>query len=451
MRSQYRKIFIVLVLLLPLVSIAQKNGYKALTIGDNIKGQPAFENVVNSENSRLSFDKLLGKLIIIDFWSTGCPSCIASIPHLEKLQEEFKDKIQIILVDPWETKEKIEQRVAKLKILRPRIGLTWLPNAYGDTKWRFIFPHSSLPHHIWIDPKGIVIASSGAINTTREHIMEVLAGNRLNISIKDDLLARGYDVRKAGIMRPGDSSIQPIIYSSIIKANHGFSAGSQMIEDSIKQTFKKNIYNESLLTLCQIACHGFHVSLEVKNTTPFFRPKNPNDFDSWFEGNCFSYEIALPLRLSDSIYTYMRSDISRFLAANKNLLLIKQKRIYPAYVLRKVNNQVLNNSLDKSKSDDKLLAMSLKRLDNTFENVRIYLKQNIEDLSLKIPVAFVDETHITDAQSASIYLPVDFSDKAKLQSILQSQGLELSLENREMEIYIIKDMTETASINKGAR
>lgn len=40
-----------------------------------------------------------GKVYVVEFWATWCPPCIASMPHLSKLQEKYADKgLQIISI-----------------------------------------------------------------------------------------------------------------------------------------------------------------------------------------------------------------------------------------------------------------------------------------------------------------------------------------------------------------
>lgn len=44
-----------------------------------------------------------GRVYVVEFWATWCGPCIASMPHLSHLQEEFKDDgVQIIGVNIWE-------------------------------------------------------------------------------------------------------------------------------------------------------------------------------------------------------------------------------------------------------------------------------------------------------------------------------------------------------------
>jgi thiol-disulfide isomerase/thioredoxin len=44
----------------------------------------------------ISTASLKGKVVIVNFWATWCPPCRAEIPDLIKLQEKYKDRLQII-------------------------------------------------------------------------------------------------------------------------------------------------------------------------------------------------------------------------------------------------------------------------------------------------------------------------------------------------------------------
>lgn len=83
-----------------------KPGDKAPTLKDAtwLKGEPAS-------------DWQKGHIYVLDFWATWCGPCIASIPHLNELQKEYKDKnVHVIGVAVWPragmkpTKEFVEAR-----------------------------------------------------------------------------------------------------------------------------------------------------------------------------------------------------------------------------------------------------------------------------------------------------------------------------------------------------
>jgi thiol-disulfide isomerase/thioredoxin len=58
----------------------------------------------------ISTASLKGKVVIINFWATWCPPCRAEIPDLIKLQNKYKDQLQIIGIsdddDPPQTVKK---------------------------------------------------------------------------------------------------------------------------------------------------------------------------------------------------------------------------------------------------------------------------------------------------------------------------------------------------------
>ena len=43
-------------------------------------------------------EKFKGKLVILDFWATWCKPCIAMMPVMDSLQQQFADRVQIIPV-----------------------------------------------------------------------------------------------------------------------------------------------------------------------------------------------------------------------------------------------------------------------------------------------------------------------------------------------------------------
>lgn len=58
-------------------------------------------------------DLKLDKIKVIDFWYTSCMPCIQAIPALNKIQEEFKDYVDVVGINPMETKVKDQERIEK--------------------------------------------------------------------------------------------------------------------------------------------------------------------------------------------------------------------------------------------------------------------------------------------------------------------------------------------------
>jgi thiol-disulfide isomerase/thioredoxin len=80
-----------------------------LAIGD---AAPAFEvEKFLKGNEVTGFEK--GRVYVVEFWATWCGPCIAAMPHISKLQKQYKDNVTIIGVNIWEDREYNEKTFAK--------------------------------------------------------------------------------------------------------------------------------------------------------------------------------------------------------------------------------------------------------------------------------------------------------------------------------------------------
>jgi thiol-disulfide isomerase/thioredoxin len=53
---------------------------------------------VEATENGLKFEGYENKIVMLDFFATWCPPCIAEIPHFNNLQEKYKDDVKIITV-----------------------------------------------------------------------------------------------------------------------------------------------------------------------------------------------------------------------------------------------------------------------------------------------------------------------------------------------------------------
>ena len=65
-----------------------------LVLSMNIFGQKVYNfSLKSTDNNILSYNELKGEnLTVIDFWATWCKPCQQSIPIINKIHEEFRDK-----------------------------------------------------------------------------------------------------------------------------------------------------------------------------------------------------------------------------------------------------------------------------------------------------------------------------------------------------------------------
>jgi thiol-disulfide isomerase/thioredoxin len=57
---------------------------------------PAFA-ITTTDGQRVSLDELKGKVVLIDFWATGCGPCRQALPHMREIATKFHDEPLVVL------------------------------------------------------------------------------------------------------------------------------------------------------------------------------------------------------------------------------------------------------------------------------------------------------------------------------------------------------------------
>jgi thiol-disulfide isomerase/thioredoxin len=108
------------------------------------------------------FESAKGKVVFINFWATWCPPCIAEMPSIQELYNDYQDKVVFLFVTTdWysEINPFLEKNHYTFKVYRP------LDNDSG------LFEVSSIPRTFLIDKQGnVIIDESGAANWNSEKV-----------------------------------------------------------------------------------------------------------------------------------------------------------------------------------------------------------------------------------------------------------------------------------------
>lgn len=102
-----------------------------------------------------------GKVIVINFWATWCPPCVAELPDLQKLYSKYGDRIAFLFVSNEEV-DVVEQFIKKKDYTIP----VYLP----ITEYPSDFDTNSIPTTFVLSKKGeIVVRHTGLAkwNSTR--------------------------------------------------------------------------------------------------------------------------------------------------------------------------------------------------------------------------------------------------------------------------------------------
>ncbi len=102
------------------------------------------------------FKSSKGKVVFINFWATWCPPCIAEMSSMQKLYDDYNDKIKFVFVSN-ESNSDITSFLNKSDYsFQVYTSITEVPNVLST---------SSIPRTFLIDKRGrIIIDKTGASN-----------------------------------------------------------------------------------------------------------------------------------------------------------------------------------------------------------------------------------------------------------------------------------------------
>ena len=104
----------------------------------------------------LNFEDTKGKVVFINFWATWCPPCIAEMPSLQALYNDYSDTVEFLFItnDDFEIVEKFKTKNAfSFEVFNPL------------SKYPSELEISSIPRTFIINKKGeIVVDESGALD-----------------------------------------------------------------------------------------------------------------------------------------------------------------------------------------------------------------------------------------------------------------------------------------------
>ncbi len=117
-------------------------------------GMPAPDFATKTFDGKpLSLSSLHGKVVLVDFWATWCPNCVAEFPHLEKVQQALSDKPFVILSVSLDESGDMAKRLVK-RMKAPGIH-TW-DIIDGENPVGLMYNVRQLPTWYLLDQKGII-------------------------------------------------------------------------------------------------------------------------------------------------------------------------------------------------------------------------------------------------------------------------------------------------------
>ena len=118
--------------------------------------QPTVPNftMLDALGNEVQLYDILGKPIVLNFWTTWCPSCVVESPYFEALYLEYGDVVQVIKVNlldgSRETRENVDRFMSDNDYTFP---------LFFDVTAAAVFGVSRIPQTFFITEDGIAIAT----------------------------------------------------------------------------------------------------------------------------------------------------------------------------------------------------------------------------------------------------------------------------------------------------
>lgn len=145
---------------------------------------------VKGEPVRLDEDR--GKHVyVVEFWSTRCPQCRGSIPHLTRLQQKFKDQgvVFVGVTDEQEDAERVEWFVKKMgERMDFRVAID--DGQKTTDAYMGAFGEEMIPCAFVVDRAGKVVWKGRSIARLEETLEKVLEGS-FDVSLYRDTRQAG--------------------------------------------------------------------------------------------------------------------------------------------------------------------------------------------------------------------------------------------------------------------
>lgn len=404
------------------------NGFQ---VGDTVP-DVNLENVINYKYSDIRLSSLKGKVVIFDFWNKWCASCIAGFPKMQKLQDEFGDKLQVFLVtdNSWVDLEKLFET-------SPIFKTTRLPFIIGDTVLGKIFPHGVVPYHVWVKDQK-VIATTEAYNATREHVNSVINGEKVNFSKRKQLI--NFNYQNPLLIEGNGRLLHNLKYYSLIMGpievpKNGYRSIRDSITGKTIGITMQNLPIGFMYTIAYGSRNFDKILIEAKNPDVYFFPNDKNEWDPWAKDHTYCYEVELPPDRIHLLHKIMKQDLDRFFGLSSYIEKRKIKCIvlYPQGTVDRLKTKgAIDNPEQPYIFENSIFGLIIRNI--PFKSVVNYLKGLYSNNNSPYLVDEVNYKGNVDMDFKS-----DISDFSNLIKELEKYDIGVKVEYRLLKVLILKE------------
>ncbi|SEM65917.1 Thiol-disulfide isomerase or thioredoxin [bacterium A37T11] len=409
-------------------------------------------------NYKKSFAKLSelyqDRLLILDFWAVTCAICVQTFPKLHQLQNEFSTSLRIMPVGLEDPNFMTIRDFLKDKEGGPfALKLPYSVQHHEETLLKKLFPFRTVPHLVWINNAGVVVAITGHQELCRQAIDKAVRGVKPGLYEKRDkkIYAINNNSRKIIIdyeRADGKTDFGTRLTGYIDTLRSGI-PGDRQLDSRITRIFS---INASIASLYQFAymdsisdfSHlGFLHRIDYPDDRSYIPRLVALRFDNsvsevekqkFNQDSLFSYEAIYPSKISvKQAKTYMVYDLDRFFGLTSRI----EKKILTCWALINLEKKQIKGPTDHTNTCN---TAELVSIDNKIGYK--YYKVTTERISSFVATQLynyliVDETDSEDVFNLTL-LPIRPNSIAEMRDQLRSYGFDLVPREKEMDILVLR-------------
>jgi len=136
-------------------------------------------SVTTSDGEYVTLDDLRGKVVLLDFWATWCPPCVASVPALRNLHKKYKNEPSFVMIAISSDREAEPWRAFTAKN-----QMVWPQYRDRDFKVQRAFDVHAFPTYVLIDHEGITRFRSSGFGSAGTAAIEEAIRKALKMATK---------------------------------------------------------------------------------------------------------------------------------------------------------------------------------------------------------------------------------------------------------------------------
>lgn len=352
---------------------------KPLTVGEEVPKIVSM-NVFNTDLKYIDLEAYRGKLLILDFWTTGCTSCIGSFPKLDSLQREYADNLQIILVTPQMKKD-----VLAFFKKRKDIKLPNIPIITDDRDLKILFPYTAVPHVIWIDKTGKLVKITQGFEITRDNISAAIKGsyNELQAASSRLYLESPFLPGMDSLVQFSSMIFKPDKNRVVLKKNGNAINETGTVDYLFKIAYEHSAsWDGTVFDAWNIVLDSAVSRLAINSM------KNGKDSYNWMIDNYYTYNLIIPAYLKSKSKDIMKKDLSLFFGIEATI----EKLWVKGYALEKIENYGYQKTVAKNDSPVLFHNRGL-NIESLFQNLKVIIKSQ---LNMPLRIDFINAEEIYD-------------------------------------------------------